>query len=100
MIIELMKDDKIAIKTAKLSATKTQLNPTTNCLLTIILLSAKVTGNIYSEQTNEVNIKANESKFLNRNEILPINGKTNAPNIGTKTALISIDSYLITKVCL
>ncbi|MCK9614130.1 MAG: hypothetical protein M0R48_01350 [Candidatus Omnitrophica bacterium] len=91
-MIELIKDETIAIKTARASAVKEKLRPKGNCLKKTICSPERMRVSITRESRNEEKTKQKARIFLKRRLNNPAKGRTADPAIGIRMVRIRIVS--------
>ena len=90
MITVLIKDDMQAMKTARISAENTKLNPIASSLFMEIVLPDRTGPIILKEKIKAAKIKQKAKKFRKLEDTLPISGRINAPRSGTNIVAKSI----------
>jgi len=82
-MIEPIKEEAIAIKTASISAVSTKLKPSGRSRLMVVTTPESTEGIIINEHINDVSTKASAHTFLNLSESLPSSGSRKEPKTGT-----------------
>ena len=86
-MIRLMKDEAIAMKTARESAVMTQFIPKGREQALVAVSPARTSGISEHEAASEIKTSSRLDQFLSLSDSLPMAGSINDPIIGTNTAV-------------